>query len=159
MVFTNYPKCIPHCTSLHVYSLNFKNKNKNKKLRNAALSQDVRQAQGSRFAWSAASFSSCNLWSLTKFQVLITPNCMWNHIINDNNVHEKSLEMIGQSTIRQMAWQLSSVFCSLIYKDRFFNWWQRALDPNFFIIYHSSAIIYPIQTQLASIILLPFTEK
>ena len=80
-------------------------------------------------------------------------------LLHDNNAHEKSLEMIGQSTIRQMAWQLSSVFCSLIYKDRFFNRWQRALDPNFFIINNSSAIIYAIQTQLASIILLLFTEK
>ena len=34
MVFSNDPKCIPLCTSLHVYSLNFV-----KKLRNAALSQ------------------------------------------------------------------------------------------------------------------------
>ena len=37
-----------------------------KKLRNTSLSQGPRQPRGSRFAWSLASCSSCNLWSLKK---------------------------------------------------------------------------------------------
>ena len=37
-----------------------------KKLRNTSLSQGARQPRGSRFAWSLASCSSCNLWSLKK---------------------------------------------------------------------------------------------
>ena len=61
-------------------------------------------------------FSSCNLWSLKNKIILL-------HV---NNVHEKSLGITAQLRV--------------LYSDeaRSLNQWQRALDPNFVIIDHSS---------------------
>ena len=61
-------------------------------------------------------FSSCNLWSLKNKIIFL-------HV---NNVHEKSLGITAQLRV--------------LYSDeaRSLNQWQRALDPNFVIIDHSS---------------------
>ena len=61
IVFTNDPTCNLHalCTSLHVHSLNLKKKNFV-----IHLFYRCRETAGSPFGWSAASCSSCNLWSL-----------------------------------------------------------------------------------------------
>ena len=61
-------------------------------------------------------FSSCNLWSLKNKIILL-------HV---NNVHEKSLGITAQLRVLDSD------------EARSLNQWQRALDPNFVIIDHSS---------------------